>query len=84
MGNESQTRARTAYLENKRGFGCRRCRHYAFDEPKCEEVSGNIAFTGCCNFWGSQKRRALMTDSQLIQLRSAEDHRPSELTANRR
>lgn len=64
------------YMENKNGFGCRRCSELIATQNACKEVDkdspgaspGAILPTGCCNFWGPDPKRSKMSTPALLQL----------------
>ena len=61
------------YLENKPGFGCKRCEHADLLRHDCSEVDkdspgdtpGEIHPGGCCNLWEADKKRGKMSRDDL-------------------
>jgi len=74
-GNHDKTRIETGYVENKPGFGCRRCEELEAPDD-CKRVDkrspgatpGKIDPMGCCNLWEADPKRAKLTTPALIQL----------------
>lgn len=70
------TKEELGYAENKQGFSCKRCSHFAFPEEECERVDkdspgdspGEIEENGCCGSWSPDKKRAKMTTPALLDL----------------
>lgn len=68
------TKIQVGYLENKNGFGCRRCENFKPSERGCRTVDKNspgftpgvIAAKACCDFWEKDALRGEMTEKQLL------------------
>jgi hypothetical protein len=75
-GNHDKTRIETGYVENKPGFGCRRCEELEVGSEDCKRVDkktegatpGKIDVMGCCNLWDADSKRSKMTTPALVQL----------------
>lgn len=67
------------YMENRPGFGCRRCEEFKAEQQACKVVKkdspgatpGRIDRFGCCNFWERDPKRGGMSDKQLVQILAA-------------
>ena len=70
------TKEELGYLENSRGFSCKRCEHFAVLKEDCETVQKNstgdtpgiISPNACCDFWEGDKKRARMTTAALNEM----------------
>jgi hypothetical protein len=70
------TKEQLGYLENAQGFSCKRCEEFIFPRHECKKVDrnsegdtpGEISPDGCCDFWQADRRRAKMTNEELVQL----------------
>jgi len=63
------TKTELGYVENKHGFGCKRCEYFDIQKSDCSEVERNtpgaapglILPTTCCNLWQGDEKRKKMT-----------------------
>lgn len=78
------TKVQLGYVENKNGFGCRRCSEFKIGKDDCEVVErGSPGFTpgiispeGCCDFQQPDKKRGQMTNQELVQILKPAAHTP--------
>jgi hypothetical protein len=72
------TKQQAGYMENREGFGCRRCGEFLVGKNDCREIDKDspgdtphrIDPRACCDFWGPDKKRASMTNAQLVKITS--------------
>lgn len=70
------TKIELGYVENKNGFGCKRCEHFAVGRNDCNEVDknspgdtpGKIDLRACCDFQEPDKVRGQMTNEELVKI----------------
>jgi len=72
IGNRSRSWVEVAYLQNKNGFGCRRCEHMSLEKEDCNAVDkdspgatpGKIHPYGCCALWKKDPKRGEWKENQ--------------------
>jgi hypothetical protein len=77
VGTSDRTKADTGYMENKPGFGCRRCAEFVGDTKRCKKVDeeggpnpGFISPVACCSRWEPDYVRAKLSDAALDNMKN--------------
>lgn len=86
------TKEELGYTENKRGFSCKRCGHFAFPKEDCDRVDkdspgdspGEIEENGCCGSWGPDPKRSKMTTPALLDLMAKQNQSFEEYEKSRK